>query len=129
MANNNTDQVPPRVLVNRMSDQAVFPFGFILSSSKTLNIPPNWWDQTEVPTDLRFIVPVGVSFDIAPIPDVLPQSIKVMGGWISPLKEAPVSVAIVDDSGSDFEIKAGDQIAWMHTWCAIEPELVDVTTD
>lgn len=66
---------------------------------------------------------------VAPIPDVLPQSIKVMGGWISPLKEAPVSVAIVDDSGSDFEIKAGDQIAWMHTLCAIEPELVDVTTD
>ncbi|CAH1412904.1 unnamed protein product [Lactuca virosa] len=128
MANNNTDQVPPRVLVNRMSDQAVFPTGFILSSSKTLTIPPKWWDQTQVPTDLRFNVPVGVSFEIAPIPDVLPQSIKVMG-CISPLKEAPVSVTIVNDSGSDFEIKAGDQIARMHTLCAIEPELVDVTSN
>lgn len=32
MADKKTDPVPPLVLVNRMSEEAVFPSGFILST-------------------------------------------------------------------------------------------------
>ncbi|KAL7609036.1 hypothetical protein Lser_V15G13567 [Lactuca serriola] len=123
---NNTQQVP-RVLVNRVSEQAVFPCGGIISSAKTITLPG--WNRTLVPTDLRFIIPAGVRLHIAIIPDLSQQSLSVDQGYIcGPCSDALVWVDMYNSSGAPFELKAGDHIAWLdglHN--KITPKLIDVT--
>nr|KAJ0219308.1 hypothetical protein LSAT_V11C300140770 [Lactuca sativa] len=125
MADKKTDQVPPLVLVNRMSEEAVFPSGFILSTAKPISVP--YRQKTKVPTDLRFTVPFGVSFQIVPIPDLAQKSISVSEGYIGPCTDAPVTVTMHNYSGSHIELKAGDQIAQLKISDIIAPEFVDVT--
>ncbi|KAI3503382.1 hypothetical protein L1887_31823 [Cichorium endivia] len=128
MANNNYDHVP-HVLVNRVSEQAVFPTEFILSSAKTITLHAH--RMIEVPTDLRFTVPVGVRINLVPMPDMSQQSIEIVDNFISCGIEAPVSIGLWNHSGLDIEVKAGDEIARMDFNFSdrTSPEFIDVTPD
>ncbi|KAI3503296.1 hypothetical protein L1887_31736 [Cichorium endivia] len=126
MANNNTDHVP-RVLVNRVSKQAVFPSDFILSSAKTITLHARG-GTIEVPTDLRFTVPVGVLIKFVPIPD-MSQQFEVAKGFISSGIEAPVLVRLWNFSRLQIEVKAGDEIARLDFSGRTSPEFIDVTPD
>ncbi|XP_052625467.1 uncharacterized protein LOC128125832 isoform X2 [Lactuca sativa] len=111
---NNTQQVP-RVLVNRVSEQAVFPCGGIISSAKTITL--QGWNRTLVPTDLRFIIPAGVCLHIVN-----------QGYMCGPCSDALVWVDMYNRSGSPFKLKAGDHIAWLDVLHnKITPKLIDVT--